>query len=346
MSAMVPLPEQFRDASGNLVTASGNEKYPISQHVFPPQFHYLQVHGNHVSLLSTTSVSCGPIQLRAIPAGDILEGVILPTTSFDAGKDISGFQTYSAYDNSRFSDSPLLNQLNKSSIPDIGTSRVNQTLPAPTSINTETASDFSNILLPIESDDPVEDMVFPLIGYSVPSSKEKSASMPKNAENEFLPQSYTSIQQKPDDDSDNSAEPSSKIMLSSREARAQAAASRRLHRARVTEGIKALQNCIPSSDKCNKESVLDDIIDYIKFLKLQLKALCQSRLSGEATLYPFVHIEGYGHYLLHQQMCGEPLEEMMGQLMISNMNSANELFESKGLSVLPMTLAYALLHIS
>ncbi|XP_073104847.1 uncharacterized protein [Elaeis guineensis] len=297
MSAMVPLPEQFRDVSVNLVTASGNEKCPISQHVFPPQFRYLQVHGNHVNLLSAPPVTFGPRQLHAIPAGDILEGVVLPTTSFDAGKDISGFQTYNAYDNSRFSDNPLLNRLNNSSIPDIGSSRVNQAVPAPTSINTETASDFSKVLCPIESDDPVEDMVFPM--------------------------SCTSIQQKPDDDSDNSAEPNSKVMFSSREARAQAAASRRLHRARVTAGIKALQNCIPSSDKCNRESALDDIIDYIKFLKLQLK--------------------GYGHYLLHQQMCGEPLEEMMGQLMISSMNSANELFESKGLAVLPMTLAYALL---
>ncbi|XP_073104887.1 uncharacterized protein [Elaeis guineensis] len=316
MSAMVPLPEQFRDVSVNLVTASGNEKYPISQHVFPPQFRYLQVHGNHVNLLSAPPVTFGPRQLHAIPAEDILEGVVLPTTSFDAGKDISGFQTYNAYDNSRFSDNPLLNRLNNSSIPDIGSSRVNQAVPAPTSINTETASDFSKVLCPIESDDPVEDMVFPM--------------------------SCTS-QQKPDDDSDNSAEPNSKVMFSSREARAQAAASRRLHRARVTAGIKALQNCIPSSDKCNRESALDDIIDYIKFLKLQLKALHQSRLSGEATPYPFVHLEGYGHYLLHQQMCGEPLEEMMGQLMISSMNSANELFESKGLAVLPMTLAYALL---
>ncbi|XP_073104848.1 uncharacterized protein [Elaeis guineensis] len=295
MSAMVPLPEQFRDVSVNLVTASGNEKCPISQHVFPPQFRYLQVHGNHVNLLSAPPVTFGPRQLHAIPAGDILEGVVLPTTSFDAGKDISGFQTYNAYDNSRFSDNPLLNRLNNSSIPDIGSSRVNQAVPAPTSINTETASDFSKVLCPIESDDPVEDMVFPM--------------------------SCTSIQQKPDDDSDNSAEPNSKVMFSSREARAQAAASRR----------------------CNRESALDDIIDYIKFLKLQLKALHQSRLSGEATPYPFVHLEGYGHYLLHQQMCGEPLEEMMGQLMISSMNSANELFESKGLAVLPMTLAYALL---
>ncbi|XP_073104889.1 uncharacterized protein [Elaeis guineensis] len=294
MSAMVPLPEQFRDVSVNLVTASGNEKYPISQHVFPPQFRYLQVHGNHVNLLSAPPVTFGPRQLHAIPAEDILEGVVLPTTSFDAGKDISGFQTYNAYDNSRFSDNPLLNRLNNSSIPDIGSSRVNQAVPAPTSINTETASDFSKVLCPIESDDPVEDMVFPM--------------------------SCTS-QQKPDDDSDNSAEPNSKVMFSSREARAQAAASRR----------------------CNRESALDDIIDYIKFLKLQLKALHQSRLSGEATPYPFVHLEGYGHYLLHQQMCGEPLEEMMGQLMISSMNSANELFESKGLAVLPMTLAYALL---
>lgn len=163
MSAMEPLPEQFRDVSVNLVTAPGNETHPISQHVFPSQYHYMQVHGNHVNLISTTPVSCGPRQLRAIPAGDILEGVVLPTTSLDSGKDISGFQTYNAYANSKVSDNPLLNWLNNSFIPDIGTSRVNLIVPAPISINTETASDFSKVLCPIESDDPVEDMVIPMV---------------------------------------------------------------------------------------------------------------------------------------------------------------------------------------
>lgn len=339
----MPYLEQFRDVSVNLVTASGNENSPISQHVFSPQFHYLQVHDSHVNLLSTDPVSC-PRPLRAIPAGDMLEGVVLPVTSFDAGKEIGGFQTYNAHDNSTFSSNPLLYWLNNSSVPDIGIFRASPIAPTPTSFNTETASDFSKALCPIESDGLVENMIIPMIGFSVPSTEEESASMSKNAENEILPQSYISVQQKPEEDSAKSAEPNLKVMLSSREARAQAAASRRLHRARVTEGIKALQNCIPCSDKCNRESALDDVIDYIKFLKFQLKALSQNRLSGEAILHPFVYLEGHGHYLLHQQMHGEPLEEMLGQLMMSNMNAANELFANKGLTIMPMALAYALLR--
>ncbi|URE33512.1 Phenazine biosynthesis-like protein [Musa troglodytarum] len=103
----------------------------------------------------------------------------------------------------------------------------------------------------------------------------------------------------------------------------------RLRRARIAEGIKALQNSIPFSGQGKKESVLDDVIDYIKFLKHQLKVVSQSRLNGEAAMYPLVYVEGYGHFLLHQQCCGEPLEEAMGQLLESNMQAALDLLGSK-----------------
>ncbi|URE33519.1 Phenazine biosynthesis-like protein [Musa troglodytarum] len=110
----------------------------------------------------------------------------------------------------------------------------------------------------------------------------------------------------------------------------------RLRRARIAEGIKALQNSIPFSGQGKKESVLDDVIDYIKFLKHQLKVVSQSRLNGEAAMYPLVYVEGYGHFLLHQQCCGEPLEEAMGQLLESNMQAALDLLGSKGLIILPI----------
>ncbi|KAF8401638.1 hypothetical protein HHK36_012584 [Tetracentron sinense] len=51
---------------------------------------------------------------------------------------------------------------------------------------------------------------------------------------------------------------------------------------------------------------------------------------------------GFGHYLLHEQMLNEPLEEMMGKLMEVNLTAATQLLESKGLYVIPMDLAEGL----
>ena len=44
-----------------------------------------------------------------------------------------------------------------------------------------------------------------------------------------------------------------------------------LRRERIAERMKALQELVPNSNRLDKSSMLDDIIDYVKFLQLQAK---------------------------------------------------------------------------
>lgn len=55
-------------------------------------------------------------------------------------------------------------------------------------------------------------------------------------------------------------------------------------------------------------------------------------------------MQGYGHYLLHEQLLGDPLEEIMGEMMETDMAAAIELLNSKGISIIPMALANDLIQ--
>ncbi|KAL6978498.1 hypothetical protein U1Q18_020166 [Sarracenia purpurea var. burkii] len=126
--------------------------------------------------------------------------------------------------------------------------------------------------------------------------------------------------------------------------RRRATAADRSRKLRIAERLDALQELLPHPKEGDKASLLDDIIDHVKYLQLQIKDLSRSRLGGEATTDPFIFLEGYGHYLLHEQMLNEPLEEMMGKLLEVNPSAATQLLESRGLAIMPMDLADPLLH--
>ncbi|XVF72447.1 hypothetical protein PTKIN_Ptkin12aG0122100 [Pterospermum kingtungense] len=119
----------------------------------------------------------------------------------------------------------------------------------------------------------------------------------------------------------------------------------RLRKIRIAESIKALQQLVPNSSERCQATVLDDTIDYVKFLQLQMKELSRSRLGGEQTSNRFVFLEGYGHYVLHEQMINEPLEEMMGKLLEINPSVATQLLESKGLYMMPRAVVDGLLRV-
>ncbi|KAL5701716.1 hypothetical protein ACHQM5_027026 [Ranunculus cassubicifolius] len=125
----------------------------------------------------------------------------------------------------------------------------------------------------------------------------------------------------------------------SRKRAASTAQADRLRKARITEKLQSLQELLPNSGKGNKEVVLDDVIDYVKYLRLQLKALSQSRLGGEATSDPFIYLEGFGHFLVDQPTLNEPLEDTVGQMVEMDMPAVTKLLETKGLYVMPMSLA-------
>ncbi|XP_020268264.1 uncharacterized protein LOC109843722 isoform X2 [Asparagus officinalis] len=125
------------------------------------------------------------------------------------------------------------------------------------------------------------------IGYSALNTDGEPADASVNGQ-QILP----CLRQIPDRALCAIAEPYSPVIFSQREARNQ---KDKLRKARISQGIRVLRSNVPCfgfSDKGDEASVLDDTIDYIKYLKLQLKLLSQSRLSGESTAYPFVHLEG------------------------------------------------------
>ncbi|KAJ8547508.1 hypothetical protein K7X08_011094 [Anisodus acutangulus] len=141
--------------------------------------------------------------------------------------------------------------------------------------------------------------------------------------------------------SEASAAGSSHPSKSSRKTKA--AVSDKHRRMRIAERIDALGELFSCSKQVGKASLMDEIIDNIKYLQFQIKDLSRSRLGGEPTSVPFVFLEWCGHYILDEQQI-EPLEETMGKLLEVNPSMTTQLLESKGLYVMPMALAEGLNH--
>ncbi|MFS7945446.1 putative transcription factor bHLH family [Helianthus anomalus] len=67
----------------------------------------------------------------------------------------------------------------------------------------------------------------------------------------------------------------------------------RLRRERIAERMKALQELVPNANKTDKASMLDEIIDYVKFLQLQVKVLTYSLAIyiSHTQIYTYIHGE-------------------------------------------------------
>ncbi|XP_058082704.1 uncharacterized protein LOC131230760 isoform X2 [Magnolia sinica] len=281
-----------------------------------------QVSDNHVNLLSAS-----PRMLCAVPAWHMQGGVSLLLASTETGKGISQVGTGEIYGSSGIQTDSELKQLYNSAMlsPDKSASNVMHMLD----LNTSEAAESSSRVLSREQNDMLcgVDLKIPV---NLASCKHLS-----NGEHCTVSQSHSAatVTTPAFDSKFHGA-------LSRCEATAQHAMCNQIRKARISKGVKELEELVPNSGKGSGESVLDDVIEYVKFLKLQVLLLSQSRLGSEATPNPFIHLEGYGHYLIHEQMVGEPLEEIIGQLMEKNTPVANQLLERKGLYVIPMALAH------
>ncbi|CAJ1975553.1 unnamed protein product [Sphenostylis stenocarpa] len=144
----------------------------------------------------------------------------------------------------------------------------------------------------------------------------------------------------------------------------------RLRRERIAERMKALQELVPNANKTDKASMLDEIIDYVKFLQLQVKVLSMSRLGGAAAVAPLVadmSSEGGGDCI--QANCNSNgggalgpnsssnnnqtpastsndsltmTEHQVAKLMEEDMGSAMQYLQGKGLCLMPISLATAI----
>lgn len=138
----------------------------------------------------------------------------------------------------------------------------------------------------------------------------------------------------------------------------------RLRRERIAERMKALQELVPNANKTDKASMLDEIIDYVKFLQLQVKVLSMSRLGGAAAVAPLVadmSSEGGG---VNGGDCIQATanggrntngaqttstndsmtvtEHQVAKLMEEDMGSAMQYLQGKGLCLMPISLATAI----
>ncbi|TVU27922.1 hypothetical protein EJB05_19424 [Eragrostis curvula] len=136
----------------------------------------------------------------------------------------------------------------------------------------------------------------------------------------------------------------------------------RLRRERIAERMKALQELVPNANKTDKASMLDEIIDYVKFLQLQVKVLSMSRLGGASAVAPLVanmSSEGNGNgngtsnsgngntanSNSDSENGGSSLrltEQQVAKLMEEDMGSAMQYLQGKGLCLMPISLASAI----
>ncbi|XP_044463844.1 uncharacterized protein LOC123194617 isoform X2 [Mangifera indica] len=126
----------------------------------------------------------------------------------------------------------------------------------------------------------------------------------------------------------------------------------RLRREKIAERMKNLQELVPNSNKIGKASMLDEIIDYVKFLQLQVKVLSMSKLGAAGAVLPLITDgQDEGSKGLSQSqpvrkgvdISHNPdqvaFEEEVVKLMETNVTMAMQHLQTKGLCLMPIALA-------
>ncbi|GAA0170191.1 basic helix-loop-helix transcription factor [Lithospermum erythrorhizon] len=129
----------------------------------------------------------------------------------------------------------------------------------------------------------------------------------------------------------------------------------RLRRERIAERIRALQELVPSVNKTDRAAMLDEIVDYVKFLRLQVKVLSMSRLGGAGAVAPLVTDipissledegnEGGRNQPAWEKWSSDGTEKQVAKLMEENVGAAMQVLQSKALCIMPISLASAIYH--
>ncbi|KAG8485496.1 hypothetical protein CXB51_021736 [Gossypium anomalum] len=124
---------------------------------------------------------------------------------------------------------------------------------------------------------------------------------------------------------------------------------------RITERIRALQELVPSVNKTDRAVMLDEIVDYVKFLRLQVKVLSMSRLGGAGAVAPLVTDiplssveyesgEGGRSQPAWEKWSNDGTEQQVAKLMEENVGAAMQFLQSKSLCIMPISLATAIYH--
>ncbi|GMI79196.1 PERICYCLE FACTOR TYPE-B 1, unfertilized embryo sac 12 [Hibiscus trionum] len=126
----------------------------------------------------------------------------------------------------------------------------------------------------------------------------------------------------------------------------------RLRRERIAERMKALQELVPSCNKTDRAAMLDEIVDYVKFLRLQVKVLSMSRLGAAGAVaqlvadVPLLSVEGDGagggSQPAWEKWSNDGTEQQVAKLMEEDIGAAMQFLQSKALCIVPISLASAI----
>ncbi|CAH8301265.1 unnamed protein product [Eruca vesicaria subsp. sativa] len=130
----------------------------------------------------------------------------------------------------------------------------------------------------------------------------------------------------------------------------------RVRRERIAERIRALQELVPTVNKTDRAAI-DEIVDYVKFLRLQVKVLSMSRLGGAGAVAPLVtdmplssSVEDEGSeggrtpQAAWEKWSNDGTERQVAKLMEENVGAAMQLLQSKALCMKPISLAMDIYH--
>ncbi|KAI7755498.1 hypothetical protein M8C21_031672 [Ambrosia artemisiifolia] len=117
--------------------------------------------------------------------------------------------------------------------------------------------------------------------------------------------------------------------------RKKASVTERRRRTRIAAALDALGHLLPQSKEGSKANVIDDCIDYIKYLQRHMRELSQNRLR-EPTSNCLLYLEGCGAYLVDESTATGPLQDMLGKLLDENPSEATKFLESRDLFVMPI----------
>ncbi|KAJ6844771.1 transcription factor UNE12-like [Iris pallida] len=127
----------------------------------------------------------------------------------------------------------------------------------------------------------------------------------------------------------------------------------RLRRERIAERIRALQELVPNTSKTDRAAMLDEVVDYVKFLRLQVKVLSMSRLGGAGAVaqlvadIPLSSVEGddgkgRSSSQVWEKWSTDGTERQVAKLMEEDIGAAMQFLQSKALCVMPISLAAAI----
>ncbi|XVF32471.1 hypothetical protein REPUB_Repub17cG0085600 [Reevesia pubescens] len=109
------------------------------------------------------------------------------------------------------------------------------------------------------------------------------------------------------------------------------------------------------AERTDRAAMLDEIVDYVKFLRLQVKVLSMSRLGGAGAVAPLVTDiplssvedesgEGGRSQPAWEKWSNDGTERQVAKLMEENVGSAMQFLQSKALCIMPISLATAIYH--